>query len=115
MTTTVQGPPPREPWVEKQVLAEAVAFGNRFATDFRLSIDVALRHAPNPKDQVQRSLLINEFFNVLPDVAAKIVADFGNPAPETEEVFVQIVRARFAAQRNAAELKTNSKPVSVKP
>lgn len=107
MTATVQ-----PPWL-KEVQADAVDFANRIVSDFRLSLEAALRHAPNGKDAAARALVLNEFFNILPDVAARVVATYGSPAPDVEKTVHDIVAHRFALTRNEARLRQESKgPVS---
>lgn len=109
-------PPPE--WL-KHITAEAIALANRLASDFRISIDSALRFAPDPKDVSQRSQLLNEFFNVIPDVAARIVCDYGGCSLQIEHIFQEIVHKRFAHSRNEQHKRETeakaAKPISAVP
>lgn len=98
MTTSSITPPDRPDWV-RHVEAAAQAFGNRVASDFRLSLQETLRHLPDPKNQAQRSQQLNEFFNVISIVAPQLVAQYGGPAAQLEELFVKIVHDTFARWR----------------
>jgi hypothetical protein len=96
--------PKREPW-QDEILQHALDFANRVANDFRVSIESSLRFLPNKADASLRAKLLNEFFNVMPDVVARIVCDFGSPKEEIEKAVHAIVARRFAESRDALNKK----------